>query len=136
MTKITKEDALALAVNFRVASVTLGNFRFSNWASLTAAERAALEADEWDLLNSSSVMITKAVGIAIDESATPVLRLQGAIKAGEKILKKIDTAKNALKITGALLALAGAIISQNPAAIFTASKGVYDIAKDLKKDED
>lgn len=130
--KITKEDAFELAQKCREASVELGNFRFKNWQTLSPKERQDLENEEWDLLTISSSLLTKAVGIALEESELTVKRLKESVEQGKKVLKNIDTARNALRMAGGLLALAGAVVSKNPAAIISTAKDVFEIAKDMK----
>ncbi|HWN90382.1 MAG TPA: hypothetical protein VNQ15_03195, partial [Verrucomicrobiae bacterium] len=69
MPPLTSDDALALSKSYRDLSVAIGDFRFKNWNTLSEGDRKALEEKEWALLNASSDMVTKAVGLTLDESA-------------------------------------------------------------------
>lgn len=131
MKKISKEDALEIAVGYRKASVALGDYRFAHWNDMTPAARREMEDKEWDLLNQANLMVTGAVGIAIDEAELAVKTLKDHVEKGSKVLANIDTAKNGLKLAGTLLVLAFAISTSNPAAIVPAAKDLYDAIKDM-----
>ena len=65
---LTSADAFNLSKAFHDLSVSIGEFRFANWDTLSDDNRRTLEDEEWSLLNASSDMVTKAVGLALDES--------------------------------------------------------------------
>lgn len=129
-TRISKTDAIGLARDYRNASVAIGDFRFKNWNQLTNQQRKQLEDREWDLLNSSGVLITDATGIALDEAKVTLKNLKKAVVDGTKVLANIKTAKDALRLVGALLGLSGAIASGNSGAI---AETVIEVAKAVKE---
>src|SRR5262249_61764781 len=78
MPPLTSDDAFALSKSFRDLSVALGDFRFAHWNTLSESDRTTLEDEEWSLLNSASDMITKAVGLTLDESQAGAARAKKA----------------------------------------------------------
>jgi len=127
--KLTADDAFDLSKQFRDAAVSLGNYRFDNWDDLTNAQRQDLEDDEWSLLNASSDMITKAVGLALDESELTLSELQASTTKAKKAIKTLKTVGQVIGVATALVGLAAAIISKDPKAVANNAKLVYAASK-------
>ena len=88
---LTSADALALSKSFRDLSVAIGDFRFANWDALGDANRKLLENEEWSILNASSDMVTKAVGLGLDESDPAAKKVQGATASALKAVKTLTS---------------------------------------------
>jgi len=134
---ISKNQARELAKTFRDLSNQLGDFRFENWSSLSTSQRQSIEDAEWTVLNYSSDFITTAVGIALNDMQADLKAISDATSKAKKAIAIIETVKDILKVTAALIVLGGAIASQNPSAIasaagdlFNTAKGVVDKSKD------
>lgn len=128
MPPLTSDDALALSKSYRDLSVAIGDFRFKNWNTLSEADRKALEEKEWALLNASSDMVTKAVGLTLDESDAAAKKVQGAAATAEKAVKTLKEVRKVITIAAAAVGLAGAIAAKDPGAIAKNSKAVLDAA--------
>ena len=128
---ISKDQARELAKTFRDLSNQLGDFRFKNWADLSLAQRQRIEDAEWTLLNYSSDFITSAVGIALSDIQADLKAISDATAKAKKVIATINTVKDVLKVTAALIALGGAIASQNPSAIASAAGDLFNTAKGL-----
>jgi hypothetical protein len=128
MPPLTSDDALALSKSYRDLSVAIGDFRFKNWNTLSEADRKALEEKEWALLNASSDMVTKAVGLTLDESEAAAKRVQGAAATAEKAVKTLKDVRKVITIAAAAVGLAAAIASKDPGAIAKNGKAVLDAA--------
>lgn len=128
MPPLTSDDALALSKSYRDLSVAIGDFRFKNWNTLSEGDRKALEEKEWALLNASSDMVTKAVGLTLDESAAAAKKVQGAAATAEKAVKTLKEVRKVITIAAAAVGLAAAITSKDPGAIAKNSKAVLDAA--------
>ena len=128
---ITKDQARELAKTFRDVSNQLGEFRFENWGDLSAAQRQKIEDTEWTLLNYSSDFITTACGIALDDMDADLEAISAAMAKAKKVIATIDTVKDVLKVTAGLVALGGAITSQHPSAILSASRDLFKTSKDV-----
>jgi hypothetical protein len=126
--KLTADDALDLAKRFHDMAVVVGNYRFDKWNALSAAQRKALEDAQWSLLNSSSDMITVAVGIVLDTSAASLKEIRAATGKAQKTLKTLANVKKAIRIATAAVGLAAAIASKDPGAIAKNAKGLVDAA--------
>jgi hypothetical protein len=127
--KLTADDAFDLSKKFREAAVSLGNYRFDNWDDLTNAQRQGLEDDEWSLFNASSDMITKAVGLALDESEFSLSELQASTTKAKKAIKTLKTVAQVIGLATALVGLAAAIISKDPKAVANNAKLVFEASK-------
>ena len=131
MPKVTKDQARELAIAFREISVLLGDLRFANWGSLTAAQRRDLEDAEWTLLNYSSDFVTTAVGIALEELDADLKAIKDATKKAKTVVKKIETVKDVLTVVSGLVVLGGAIASKNPGAIASAAGDLFNQSKKI-----
>ncbi len=128
MPPLTSDDALALSKSYRDLSVAIGDFRFKNWNTLSEGDRKALEEKEWALLNASSDMVTKAVGLTLDESEAAAKKVQGAAATAEKAVKTLKEVRKVITIATAAVGLAAAIASKDPGAIAKNAKAVLDAA--------
>jgi len=129
--KLTKDDALELASCFREVAIQLGNYLEDNWSNLGPSQRQELQNEEFTLLNASSQMRTKAVGILLDEEEVSFAKLQGAARKAKTAMKKIKKVAQVLELAGGVVGLAAAILSRDLGAIVTNAKAVYDAASTL-----
>jgi hypothetical protein len=125
---LTSADALSLSKSFRDLSVAIGDFRFANWDALGEANRKTLEDEEWSILNASSDMVTKAVGLALDESDPAAKKVQGATANALKAVKTLKDISKVIGVATATVGLAAAVISKDPGAIAKNAKAVFDAA--------
>jgi hypothetical protein len=125
---LTSADALALSKSFRDLSVAIGDFRFANWDALGDANRELLENEEWSILNASSDMVTKAVGLGLDESDPAAKKVQGATASALKAVKTLKDISKVIGVATATVGLAAAVISKDPGAIAKNAKAVFDAA--------
>jgi len=128
MPPLTSDDALALSKSFRDLSVAITDYRLNNLSTLSEADRKALEEKEWALLNASSDMVTKAVGLTLDESEAAAKKVQGAAATAEKAVKTLKEVRKVITIAAAAVGLAAAIASKDPGAIAKNAKAVLDAA--------
>jgi hypothetical protein len=125
---LTSADALSLSKSFRDLSVAIGDYRFANWDALGEANRKMLEDEEWSILNASSDMVTKAVGLALDESDPAAKKVQGATASALKAVKTLKDISKVIGVATATVGLAAAVISKDPGAIAKNAKAVFDAA--------
>ncbi len=126
---LSAEDAFELSKHFRDLSIHLGNYRFANWHSLTPAQRHDLEDEEWSLLNASSDMTTKAVGLALEECEIGGQDLTRSIGKAKRAIKKLEKVSEVLNIATAAVGLAAAVVAKDPGAIAKNAKLVVEAAK-------
>ena len=115
-------------IPFRDLSVAIGDFRFAHWDALGEANRKLLEDEEWSILNASSDMVTKAVGLALDESDPAAKKVQGATTSALKAVKTLKDISKVIGVATATVGLAAAVISKDPGAIAKNAKAVFDAA--------
>ena len=95
---LTAQEAFDLSKQFRDFAVALGNYRFTNWQSLTPTQRRDIEDEEWSLINASSDMITKAVGLALEESEASVQSIKKSVSKAKKPSKSFKKSKGSLRL--------------------------------------
>jgi hypothetical protein len=125
---LTSADAFKLSKGFHDLSVAIGQYRFANWDTLSVGNRATLEDEEWSLLNASSDMITKAVGLALDESDPAAQKVQQATAEATKAVKTLKEVGKIINVAAAAVGLAAAIVSKDPGAIAKNAKATFDAA--------
>ena len=125
---LTSADAFKLSKAFRELSVAIGDYRFGNWNTLSEDNRRTLEDEEWSLLNASGDMITKAVGLTLEESDPAGQKIQAATAAAQKAVKTLKEVGKVIGVATAAVGLAAAIVSKDPGAIAKNSKAVFDAA--------
>jgi hypothetical protein len=123
---LNAEDAFELSKQFRDLAINLGNYRFANWNTLTPTQRRDVEDEEWSLLNSSSDMTTKAVGLALDESALNVQNITSSVGKAKRAIKKLEKVSAVIKVATAAVGLAAAIVAKDPGAIAKNAKLVIE----------
>ena len=125
---LSAEDAFELSKQFRDLGVNLGNYRFANWSTLSPMQRRDLEDEEWSLLNASSDMTTKAVGLALEESEINVQNIKSSVGKAKRAIKKLAKVSEVINVATAAVGLAAAIVAKDPGAIAKNAKLVLKAA--------
>lgn len=125
---LTSTEALELSKQFRDLANDIGNYRFSNWSSLTPTQKRDLEDEEWSLLNAASDMTTKAVGLTLDESEINFQSIKSSVGKAKKAIKKLEKVGEVIKVATATVGLAAAIMAKDPGAIAKNAKLVVEAA--------
>ena len=125
---LTSTEALELSKQFRDLANDIGNYRFSNWSSLTPTQKRDLEDEEWSLLNAASDMTTKAVGLTLDESEVNFQSIKSSVGKAKKAIKKLEKVGEVIKVATATVGLAAAIMAKDPGAIAKNAKLVVEAA--------
>lgn len=128
---LTAQEAFELSRQFRDLANALADRRFSSWNTLTPTQRRDIEDEEWSLINSSSEMISKAVGLALDESETSIDSIKKSVKKAKSAIKKLEKVSHIITVAAAAVGLGAAIVSKDPGAIAKNAKLVLDSTKVL-----
>lgn len=119
-TRLTADDALALAKLFRLAAIALGDYLYENWEAIPKKNRDILRSLEVSLLNHATDLVTRAVGIVLVKGQGDLKDLADATTEARKALETVGSAKKAIKIATTLTGLAAAIPTGNPESIYAA----------------
>ncbi len=125
---LTAQEAFDLSKLFRDFAIALGNYRFANWQSLTPTQRRDIEDEEWSLINASSNMTTKAVGLALEESETSVNSIKKSVRKAKRAIKKLKKVSQIINVAAAAVGLGAAIVSKDPGSIAKNAKLVLKAA--------
>lgn len=123
--KLTAEEAYAIADGFAQASARLLDFRVAHGNLL--ADEQAFELERCEDTLDHLVVLFRGYGIELigARGQEAVVELRGAIADAKLKLGQITQTKKAIKIAGALVDLAVAVLAKDP-------KGVLAAAKDIK----
>ena len=114
---LTAQEAFDLSKQFRDFAIALGNYRFANWQSLTPTRRRDIEDEEWSLINSSSDMTTKAIGLALEESEISVNAIKKSVRKAKRAIKKLKKVSHIINVAAAAVGLGAAIVSKDPGSV-------------------
>ncbi len=128
---LTATEAFDLSKRFRDLANSLADHRFANWQTLTPTQRRDIEDEEWALINASSSIATKAVGLALEESGSSLTTLKRSIGRAKKSIKKLHKVKSIIEIAAAAVGLGAAIVSKDPGSIAKNAKLVLEASKSL-----
>lgn len=127
--QLTEAEAYEIADSFAQASARILDFRVTNQSSLSDDEATDLEKCEDSL--DHMVVLFRGYGIRLigAKAQNAVSELKSAIALGKETIAKINKIKKAIKIAGALVDLAVAVLAKDPKGILAAAKGVQTAAK-------
>ena len=78
------------------------------------------------MLNYSSEFITKAVGLTLDDAEGSLEKIQDATAKAKEAIETIKTIKKVIVISGAVIKLGAAIVSENPGLIASAIGDLFN----------
>ena len=117
MSRLNASDARELSRSFNDLAVTIGNYRFDNWSTLSPRQRADLESREWTLLNDSSDMTSRAIILQVADMKSALDGLRAATKRLARTAKALRDFKSAIMVASNAITLGAAIMTGNPVAI-------------------
>lgn len=135
MTHPTIEQAKELARWYAGLALAVSIYRFNNWNTLTEEERRELEQKHWSLESYSQDFLreaTKLVFADVDKDLAVIGQTTSAIT---KDIGKLKTVQLILDVAGAVMTLAGAIISKDTGVITKQAQNLAAIWKQVSGDE-
>lgn len=117
MATTTAEQAFELADGYRRTADAMTSRLLDSWAELEASERATMQAQAGALLAAAIEVRVRAMGLLLDEVEASVTVLLRATSKANAAIKALDSAKGVIRVSTAVLAVAGAIGTQNPGAV-------------------
>ncbi|MET0266779.1 MAG: hypothetical protein ABW202_14315 [Duganella sp.] len=116
--KLTDNDALELAEQYRQASSALRKYRLGNSNKLSQPRQDELKQLEASLRDAARDMTTTAAIIVINESQTNLAELRAIHQEAIEVLDTINGIKKVIDIVTALLGLASAISTGKPKEVW------------------
>ncbi|WP_432378636.1 hypothetical protein [Duganella sp. P38] len=128
---LSADDALKLSAQFRGASTALGDYLYApdNWARIPEPDRATLQSLEVTLLNVASDLVTRAVGVIIEDAGQSVADLLEATGQARDAIKTIDNITRAITVVTAMIGLAAIIPTGSAGGIAAALKNLQSAVK-------
>ena len=123
---LSSEEAFELSKLLRNLSVSIGDYRFEKYKTLSEEKRKTLEDAEYTLINLSSEMITTAVGLVLEETQWSFERLKKLTESANETLKKMAAVRTAIEVAAAAVSLATAIQTKDVNAIGKNAKALYE----------
>lgn len=118
-TKLTAEQAFAIADQYHELTVNLGRYRIANRNDLTRQQQTNLFDYEWTFTNASQDFTFKGVSLLLS-SAEVGEAVESIVRTTESLnnsVRTLNDIRKILKVAAAGATLAGAIISGHPIAI-------------------
>jgi hypothetical protein len=106
----------------------------ADYETLTKDEVRELEDLAWDLQSQAARIRTLAVGALLAEAETSVEAINRETKRARKAIKDIGKVRQAIAIGAALVTVASAIATRNPAGLKPAFNTLKDVLKDPAKE--
>lgn len=119
--KLTADQARNLARSYFNIAQALGEYRFDNFDTLSAAKRKQIEDLERTLLNSSTTFTAIAITVSLDDLEPVLARVTEVTAQMQTAIDQLQKVDKVIKIATAAVQLAGAVLSGNPEAIFKAA---------------
>ncbi|WP_086930715.1 hypothetical protein [Agarilytica rhodophyticola] len=126
MTTLTPDDAREIANSLRKLSSDLGDYRFTNWNSLSEEERGRIESLEWTLLNYSSDMTATAIEIAADSIQEEVQHIKTTTQHLQNAIDRAESVRKVIGVATKAVTLAASISTGNVTAIIESSEGLLE----------
>lgn len=125
-------EAYEIADSFAQASARILDFRVTNRSSLSDGESTDLEKCEDSL--DHMVVLFRGYGIRLIGAGAQeaVSELKSAIVLGKETIAKVNKIKKVIKIAGALVDLAVALLAKDPQGLLAAATGVRTAAEGSK----
>jgi len=121
---VTAKEAYEIADSFAQASARMLDFRIANSNVLSDEDASKLERCE-DTID-HLVVLFRGYGIRLigAKAREAMVELQAAVDVARLTIEKINKTKKVIKIAGALVDLAVAVLAKDPKAILGAAKKV------------
>jgi hypothetical protein len=129
--KLTKDQARELARGFLELSHALGTWRFDHWSEIAATDRKRLEEEEWDLLNASSTLVTRAVGLSLDDLEKDLGAIRNGTLLAKRAVARLRGVKDAIALAASFVTLSGAIVAGSPVAIALTAAEALTVARNV-----
>lgn len=126
--QLSVSEAYEIADTFAQASARILDYRVNNRSSLSYEDASSLEKYE-DSLDHMVVMF-RGLGIKLIGAKADIAinELKQAVSAGRDAISQISQVKEAIKLAGAIVDLAVAVLAKDSKAILSAAKTVANAA--------
>jgi hypothetical protein len=129
MANLTSKQANRLAEEFYLLALSIGDFRYENWDTLSLEENKKLSGIQAEILRTgedilalSTTLVMDEVGETLEKITSITSDIKGTISSLRAIQKGMDTA-------AAILALGSSILRRDPGAIGNSLKGLFAVWK-------
>jgi vacuolar-type H+-ATPase subunit E/Vma4 len=127
-------DGFEVARELTEAAKAVSDRMLADFTSLTKDEERELDDLFWDLQSQAARIRTLAVGALLAEAETSVEAINRETRRARKAIKDIGKVRQAIAIGAALLTVASAIATRNPAGLKPAFSTLKDVLKDPAKE--
>lgn len=117
MESLSASQSIAVARDLKKIARAIDDYQMNNWSSLSKEQHVALNKAERDILFKVQDIIAQTMTILVDDAQEFIDAINGLSANLEQKLKQIENINRVIVISAASVALASALVSQNPAAI-------------------
>ncbi|HEY0977116.1 MAG TPA: hypothetical protein VGE21_06560 [Flavobacteriales bacterium] len=120
MTKITSQQARAIAGSFIAFAQAIGDYRIATWGELSRAQVQRLSDAQWTLLNYSDDLLLLSNQTIAAEIEEPLSRLRTLSEDIGKRIKNLKDVQRVIDVAGRLIDLGAALAYPDPVRIIKA----------------
>jgi hypothetical protein len=135
MPTLTAEQSFQLAQNYSAIAHETDLYRFRNFDSLSAAERATLEDRARSMRNFSSEFVAISITLDLDDLEGTLNNIEDATTRMRRAIERLRKIGNVINVLTAGITLAGAIIPGSPVAVLSALEMVVISVNEATHDE-
>jgi hypothetical protein len=117
---VPADEVFAMAERFLEASIALKRFRLERWKRLSPKQRSVLRDQAQTLSTLSDQLLNKAIRLVLDDLKESLEAVKGATERATEAVRELKNVADVLAVATGLVALAGAITTENPAAVAAA----------------
>lgn len=130
MAKLTAEQVSQLANNFLILAQSIGDYRMTNFDSLSKAQKSKIKDLHWEVLRYADNLFTVSATLVLEDVQTSLETISQVTKEIKETYDKLGNVQNAINVARSIVKLGGAFVSSNPQAIVSS---ISDLSKTWKK---
>lgn len=126
-TNLTSQEATKLANNFFALSVSLTDYLFEKWDTLTQAQRDKLINNIRKISNNGQKLLALSATLVVEQSKASLNIIDTVTNNIKSDLQAIANVQKAINIATSIVTLGSALISKNPIAIVQAVTDLQEV---------
>ncbi|MCU0470951.1 MAG: hypothetical protein MUF58_20390 [Arcicella sp.] len=119
-TNLTSQEATKLANNFFTVSVSLTDYLFQKWGTLTQVERDKLISNIRKISNNGQKLLALSATLVVEQSKASLTTIDTVTNNIKANLQTIANVQKTINIATSVVKLGSALISKNPVTIVQA----------------
>lgn len=129
MANLTSEQANRLAEEFYLLALSIGDFRYENWDSLSLEENKKLSWMQAEILRTGEDILALSTTLVMDEVGETLQKITSITSDIKATITSLRAIQKGMDTAAAILALGSSILRRDPGAIGNSLKGLFAVWK-------